>query len=95
MPSNKVQINGSEKHVWEVPDTHMEKLLSFLNGIKDKIERAEPGVAKNVPDLIHSIKNLEREYLDYCDWKVLAAFEYELDVMKAKVTRRKTVQSHK
>jgi len=36
MPSNIIQINGSEKMTWIVPDSKMEKLIKVLDKYGDK-----------------------------------------------------------
>ncbi len=36
MPSNIVQVNYSDKLVWEVADSKMDNLIAYLNKIGDK-----------------------------------------------------------
>jgi len=36
MPSNIIQINGSKKMTWIVPDSKMDKLIEKLNKVGDK-----------------------------------------------------------
>ena len=46
MPSNRVQINGSAEHEWDVPDSRIEEVIILLN---DAGEKVEPGTLPDPP----------------------------------------------